>query len=412
MRILLLGNIGFFNHEDFGLGGIETTLQALRKYLTAAGHEVKIVHVGLVPESFEKEVNPDPDVLFLKKLNPIKKIWPTLYIKKELREIIKNNRPDMVWCRNIQLGLAVEKLVDCPIFHIFPELIRIVYLWDFSKDNIQPTTRRRLMGSILEFYKWIRRLPRHLFEKQQERKVIKKFGLVVFSENMREQIQKTYGISPEAVHVIHPGVDENKFNKERGREQFRVIEKKYGLREDQKFILFVGRLVVGKNIPLLLRAMALTQGEKRLVIVGDGPLRDKLETYVREIGMSTRVLFVGRQDELLAGFYAMARVFVNPCLNEPFGHVLIESLFCGTPVIGIRSDGSKTVTAIDEVTDGGKFGRQVDANPEAMAKAIDEMISLKDEDYRTMSEKGIESVRNRYNWPKFIERMMNLPARP
>ena len=87
MRVLILGNVSIYNKDDFGWGGIETTIKAFRKYLTELGHEVKVVHLVLVPFEFEHGMDEkDSDAIYVFKLNPFKKILPVYFVKKELKK--------------------------------------------------------------------------------------------------------------------------------------------------------------------------------------------------------------------------------------------------------------------------------------------------------------------------------------
>lgn len=413
MRVLLLGNTSVFNHDDYGWGGIETTLKSIRKYLTEEGHEVRVIRLVLVPADFEKEPKEDsPDILYLNRPHFFKKLWPGFYVREKLAHIIETFQPDAVWSRSFQLGLAAAGAAGCPVVQIFPDLAHMTYLNDFSKDNTLPFQENEgVREKVSRNLRRAKRFLRYLSERWSEKRAVEKLERVVFSRNMLQQMKRAYGVSENSVHLIHPGVDEGVFNPKKGRSQFGALQEKFGLTESEGFILYAGRLVTGKNLPLLLKAMAVMRKESRLVVLGDGPLRRELESYAQSLGLARRVLFLGRQDELLPGFYTMARVFVNPCLVEPFGNVFIESLACGTPILGIKSDGLRTMTALDEVTDGGKYGKSVESSPEAMARAMDGILSLEEPAYRALSAEGIVFVRSHYNWPGFIQSLMKLPVR-
>jgi glycosyltransferase involved in cell wall biosynthesis len=101
-----------------------------------------------------------------------------------------------------------------------------------------------------------------------------------------------------------------------------------------KLVLFVGRLVYYKGVDILVRAMRGIDAD--LVIVGDGPLEDKLRRLAAESGTGSRVSFLPPLDdgELLA-WYRAADVFCLPSVarSEAFGLVQIEAHAAGTPVI-------------------------------------------------------------------------------
>jgi len=99
-------------------------------------------------------------------------------------------------------------------------------------------------------------------------------------------------------------------------------------------IITVGRLAYQKDHHTLLRAFALARSrlDARLVLVGQGPLRDELTALARELGISDRVIFAGWQQNPFA-WMANADLFVLSSRFEGFGNVIIEAMACGLPVV-------------------------------------------------------------------------------
>jgi rhamnosyl/mannosyltransferase len=125
------------------------------------------------------------------------------------------------------------------------------------------------------------------------------------------------------------------------------IRQRYG----PHLILSVGRLVYYKGYEYLIRAMARVQGH--LLIVGQGPLRHKLEQLARECGVAERVTFAGYlPDAELAQYYHAADVFVLASIarSEAFGLVQLEAMACGKPVINTRLDSGVPFVSLDGVT--------------------------------------------------------------
>lgn len=118
--------------------------------------------------------------------------------------------------------------------------------------------------------------------------------------------------------------------RERYRRIFPISErfiKQFNL-EGKKTVLFVGRLVDVKNIPLLINAFkGIRETDYRLIVVGDGECRETLIELSRD---DSRILFTGRyeEDELYA-WYNIAQVFCLPSKQEPFGAVTAEALLGG-----------------------------------------------------------------------------------
>jgi glycosyltransferase involved in cell wall biosynthesis len=103
------------------------------------------------------------------------------------------------------------------------------------------------------------------------------------------------------------------------------------------FALFVGTFEPRKNLPTLLRALAQTPPEIKLVIVGAagwGSGDGEPAHLARQLNLQTRVHFAGRvSDAELDALYRAARLFVFPSLSEGFGLPVLEAMARGTPVI-------------------------------------------------------------------------------
>jgi glycosyltransferase involved in cell wall biosynthesis len=99
-------------------------------------------------------------------------------------------------------------------------------------------------------------------------------------------------------------------------------------------LLSVGRLAVEKNLDLLIKSYIQAKNiepRSKLVVVGDGPLRESLQKKCPE------AIFVGKKSGLeLAQYYASADIFVFPSLTETFGNVTIEAMASGLAVVAYR----------------------------------------------------------------------------
>ena len=128
--------------------------------------------------------------------------------------------------------------------------------------------------------------------------------------------------------------------------QYRPIPKKYNI--TAKYVLsYVGRIAPEKDIDTLQNLIVKsvhTRNDIHWLIAGDGPLA----TSLREAVPKTNVTFTGYlQGVDLAEAYACSNMMVFPSATETFGNVVLESLACGTPVIGANSGGVKNI-----ITDG------------------------------------------------------------
>lgn len=147
-------------------------------------------------------------------------------------------------------------------------------------------------------------------------------------------------------HPIPYGMPIDRYG-QRDPEAVAKLRQKYGPR----LIVSVGRLVYYKGYEYLIRAMAKVEGT--LLIVGTGPLREKLEELARSLGVAGRVVFLGQisDPELIACYHA-ADVFALASIarSEAFGLVQVEAMAAGLPVINTRLDSGVPFVSLHQQT--------------------------------------------------------------
>ncbi len=136
-------------------------------------------------------------------------------------------------------------------------------------------------------------------------------------------------------------------------------------------VLAVGRLWVQKDYPMLFRAFKhlRTRREARLMILGEGPLRQELEALAGELGIGDEVALPGFD---LNPFRYMKRagVFAMSSAWEGLPGALIQALACGCPVVSTDCPSGPS-----EILDGGRFGRLVPVGDDAaFAEALREAL--------------------------------------
>ena len=141
-------------------------------------------------------------------------------------------------------------------------------------------------------------------------------------------------------------------------------------RENTINILFEGRLIERKGLGYLLEAVSQLVPEYpniKLLVVSDGPLREKYESYVREHKLSKHVDFLGRlEHDKMAGVYQCSHIFVLPSLNEALSNATQEALASGLPII-------TTKTGAAELIEEGRNGYAIE---KASSQAIREKIKI------------------------------------
>jgi glycosyltransferase involved in cell wall biosynthesis len=148
--------------------------------------------------------------------------------------------------------------------------------------------------------------------------------LTLYSEQ-RDELQARWGIPSDRITVMSNGVNEHSFSPNSAN----------GAKADGGFCLFVGRLEPRKGVDILLRA--LRDCSISCQIVGDGPERQKLQALASELGLDSRVSFLGTvSNDKLRRYYCQASFMVMPSLSEAFPLTALEAMACGKPVVASR----------------------------------------------------------------------------
>jgi len=200
-------------------------------------------------------------------------------------------------------------------------------------------------------------------------------------------------------HVIPYGIDAAKFD-DCDRDQVSSIRRRYGPR----IVVGVGRLIYYKGFEYLIDAMTRVSG--RLLVIGDGPLRHRLERQAIVQNIKDRVVFLGEiQNRDIVPYYHAADVFVLPSVarSEAFGIVQLEAMASGKPVVNTRLD-----SGVPFVSPHGVTGLTVPpANPEALADAVN--LLLGDAQRRTeFGNAGRRRVREEFSVELMVRRTRNV----
>jgi glycosyltransferase involved in cell wall biosynthesis len=160
-------------------------------------------------------------------------------------------------------------------------------------------------------------------------------------------------------------------------------------------ISFCARLVANKGLPELLDAVASLQGV-RLLVIGDGPERSKMEKKTKRLGIANRVTFLGwlPTQEAVSGAIQTARVFVMNSKSEGGPRVALESMACGMPVIVTK------VGVMPSVVKDGENGIFTTGDCEDLAKKIG--ILLKNDLQRESLSEEATKVLDLYERTKLI----------
>ena len=221
--------------------------------------------------------------------------------------------------------------------------------------------------------------------------------VIVNSNYMKSEIQRLFGLPFEKINVIPNGINLNNFT---GIERDYDFRRQYAM-DNEKIILYVGRLVYEKGIQNLIGAMPKilnNYNDSKLVICGKGGMIDELRQEVHNLGIDNKVYFAGYCDsKKVQKMYKCADVAVFPSTYEPFGIVALEAMLAGVPTV--VSD----VGGLNEIVEHGVTGMKSYAgNSNSIADSI--LALLFDQKLcDTVSRNAVKKVKELYNWNKIAQ---------
>jgi glycosyltransferase involved in cell wall biosynthesis len=188
-------------------------------------------------------------------------------------------------------------------------------------------------------------------------------ALVGISDGVADDIRRTVRIAPEKVVTIYNPVLPTDFQPPPPRPGLHAF---FDNRE-APVIIAVGRLSAAKDYGTLLRAFAKVRQslDARLIILGEGELRQSLVDLAEQLGISPFMAMPGFVADP-ASWMVQADLFVLSSAWEGFGNVVVEALACGLPVVSTDCESGP-----GEILDRGKWGRLVPVgNADAFAEAL------------------------------------------
>ena len=210
-----------------------------------------------------------------------------------------------------------------------------------------------------------------------------------------------FGVDIEKVYMIPNGVDYNKFNKEQNIEE---LKQRWSIKDDEKVLLFVGRLVQVKRVDILIKItiMLLKKGFKiKTIIVGDGPMKKIYENL--SIPFKNNIIFTGHiQKKELPKFYQLADIFVLPSLSEGLPNVILEAAAAGTTSVATSTGGISDIIRHEENGFLVKHG-----NINSFYHYI-KMLIQDEELLKMMGEKIKTYVNRNFNWSIIIKKYIEL----
>lgn len=219
--------------------------------------------------------------------------------------------------------------------------------------------------------------------------------VIVVSEDLKLKLIKKYSVEPQKISVIVNGVDVKKFP---------LMEKKWARQQlkipvDRTIGVCVARLSEEKDLHILIQVAArLKQESPMIYIVGEGPLRKKLEALVESLEIQDKIKLVGAvAHDDVATWLNAADFFYLPSQREGCPVVVHEALACGVPII------ATAVGAIPDLIRDDRYGLLCEPdNVTAFAEIMKKAMSMK-WDRNTISAYG-----RQFTWDKMARETVKI----
>ena len=212
--------------------------------------------------------------------------------------------------------------------------------------------------------------------------------LISPSEKTKEMLIR-YGIKT-PIKIIPTGTELDHFNSSNtSKAQIEEIRKECQINDDEKMLIYVGRIAQEKSINMLLEAFKIVKDKKlkiKLVIIGGGPDLDNLIQYAHKEELDGYVYFGNKRPfEKIPAYYHSADAFVSASITETQGMTYIEALASGLVIFARRDE------CVEDLLDEDQNGYYFDDANELVLK-IEKFLNLDDKQYQEMTSNGVRKV--------------------
>ncbi|MCK5853119.1 glycosyltransferase family 4 protein [bacterium] len=228
-------------------------------------------------------------------------------------------------------------------------------------------------------------------------------AFIVVTDKVGDELIKAGIAKKNKIHRIYNGINLDDFSKINESSHLEFLEK-LNINNDDVILGTLSRLVPDKGLEDLIQAFALihiSNPEIKLIIAGDGPLRNKLANLTEKLQIKDNVNFIGWQDDVTQTL-ALFDVFCLPTLREGFGYVFLEAQAAGVPVIATK------ISPLTETMQDGESALLVPPNsPEELSSAMQKTIN--DTALRNrLIENGFRNVKERFDQRNQLDEIVEL----
>ena len=343
--------IGLFSDTYYPRqNGVAISVYMLAKNLISMGYDV-YVFTTTDPDAPEDEQNVTriPSVAF-------KTQRLGTYIGPMLHRAVKHLDLDIVHTHTEytlgRFGKKLAKRLKIPYIHTMHTIYEYYTNYIVKSERLEPPAKyvvRRLTATVCN-----------------------SADIVVTPTEKNKDLLVEYGVN-RPIRIIPSGIQLEKFSDDNcDFEKVNAIRTQLGISEDDKVLINIGRVAHEKNLDELISGLADYLHEHnriKLVIVGDGLAKEKLEHLTDELKLNDKVIFAGARpwDDIYL-YYRLGDAFVGASLSETQGLTYIEAMASGLPVI------AKEDRCLDGVLLEGENGFFFNDN-EKLITAVDRLLS-------------------------------------
>lgn len=303
-------------------GGAEKHLLELARRLT--GCDVRLSILCLEKDFYSENLN---QIDIINRKSELESFWGWVRVFRDIRPDVVVLVRAVLWCYNWYTPAAA-------CLAGIPRRVSIAHL---PPPPAPPKVEGRSIHSILCRF----RRRRHLLAWRVS--ALFENATICVSNAIRDALVRDYRFPESKTIAIHNGVSLSPFD--RDEDKGRALRTKLGLGPQEFLLVCIARLREQKRIDILLLAMArvLEAGVGcKCIIVGDGPLREKLSEQALALGLSGHVFFEGFREDV--GPYLRAgTVFVLTSQQEGLPLSILEAMACGLPCIVTKVGGNPEV---------------------------------------------------------------------
>ena len=321
----------------FAIAGVPLAQIRFARALADKGHDVDLV-IGRIEPNFKFPDVRGFNILELQRDHVRSMVLP-------LRNYLRSAKPDVVFSAEDHLNAVV--LLSAILAGSKARISGSSRVTPFDTYSNKPFSKRWVLKHFVRSLMW------------------RANALTCVSRDMVEQYRKVFKSPP---HVCVYNIVDDLHSRKRMEE---AVEHEWFSTNEGPILVAAGRLAPWKGFADLIRAMKLLppQRRARLMILGDGPLRDELQALIKDLDLDDTVRLLGYVENPLK-YFSRADVFVLSSHVEGLPNVLVEAMMCGcTPV------STDCPTGPREVLQDGKYGYLVPMrDPVAMAAGIEKAL--------------------------------------